>query len=73
MHQAQMAVTCPMTTKLRARWPFRLRVTRNGKANDIMADQIRAVSLERFGAFIEVLAADDVQYLKDIIAQMYTV
>jgi len=38
-----------------------------------MVDQIRAVSLERFGAFIEILAANDIQLLKDTIARMYTV
>ena len=72
MHQTQMAVVCPMTTQLR-NWPFRLRVTSNGKANDIMVDQIRAVSLERFDAYVETLSPNAVQRLQDIIARMYTV
>jgi len=38
-----------------------------------MVDQIRAVSLERFDAFIEVLRGDFSQKLKDIIAKMYVV
>jgi hypothetical protein len=46
---------------------------RNGSASDIMVDQIRAVSLERFDAFIEVLRGDISQRLKDIIARMYAV
>ena len=46
---------------------------RNGKANSIMVDQIRAVSLQRFDAFIEVLSANDIQRLQDIIARMYTI
>jgi mRNA-degrading endonuclease toxin of MazEF toxin-antitoxin module len=71
MHQAAMAVVCPMTTKLR-NWPFRLRVTVNGKANEIMVDQIRAVSLERFDTFVETLSPNAVQHLQDIIARMYT-
>ena len=71
MHQAQMAVVCPLTTTI-WRWPFRIRVTCNGKPNEIMVDQIRAVSLERFDAFIEVLRANDIQRLKDLIARMYT-
>jgi mRNA interferase MazF len=72
MHQSQLAVVCPMTTQLRP-WPFRLRVTCNGKANDIMVDQIRTVSLLRFDAFIEVLRPNAVQRLQDMIARMYTV
>jgi hypothetical protein len=36
-----------------------------------MVDQIRSVSLQRFDAFIEVLGANDVQRLQDIIARMY--
>jgi mRNA interferase MazF len=69
MHQTQMAVICPMTSQLRP-WPFRLRVTCNGKLSDVMVDQIRAVSLRRFDAFIEVLAPNDVQLLQDLIARM---
>jgi len=72
MHQTQMAVVCPMTTQLRP-WPFRLRVTCNGKAGDIMVDQIRAVSLHRFDALVEVLAPNHVRQLQDLIARMYTV
>jgi mRNA interferase MazF len=71
MHQSQMAVVCPMTTQLRP-WPFRLRTTCNGNANDIMVDQIRAVSLSRFNAFIEILGMNDIQRLQDLIALMYT-
>ena len=73
MERIEMAVVCSMTTKLRPHWPFRLRVTCNGQANDIMVDQIRAVSLERFDAFIQVLRPNDIQHLKDMIARMYTV
>jgi mRNA-degrading endonuclease toxin of MazEF toxin-antitoxin module len=72
MHQAQMAVVCPMTTQLRP-WPFRLRVTCGGKVSDIMVDQIRAVSLRRFDAFVEVLGPNTVQLLQDLIARMYSV
>ena len=72
MHQTQMAVVCPMTTQLRP-WPFRLRVTCNGKVSDTMVDQIRAVSLHRFEAFVEVLGPNHVQHLQDLIARMYTV
>ena len=44
-------------------------MTGKGKVNSIMVDQIRAVSLQRFDAFIEVLSANDIQRLQDIIAQ----
>jgi mRNA-degrading endonuclease toxin of MazEF toxin-antitoxin module len=72
MHQTQMAVVCPMTSTLR-HWPFRLRVTVNGKAHEIMVDQIRAVSLERFDAYVDTLSPNAAQHLQDIIARMYTV
>jgi mRNA-degrading endonuclease toxin of MazEF toxin-antitoxin module len=72
MLQTGMAVICPMTTKIR-RWPFRLKVTCNGKPNEIMVDQIRAVSLVRVDAFIEVLGANDQQRVRDIIARMFTI
>ena len=71
MHQTDMAVVCPLTSRIRP-WPFRIQVTCNGNANTIMVDQIRAVSLQRFDAFIEVLGANDIQRLQDIIARMYT-
>ena len=73
MHKAGMAVVCPMTSTIKPKWPFRLNVVVNGKSSDIMVDQIRAVSLERFDAFIEVLRGDFSQKLKDIIAKMYVV
>ena len=72
MHQTNMAVVCPLTSTLRP-WPFRLKVTCNGKANSIMVDQIRAVSLQRLDAFIKELSANDIQRLQDIIARMYTI
>jgi hypothetical protein len=37
-----------------------------------MADQIRAASVTRSHAFIQILGANDIQRLKDIIARMYT-
>jgi mRNA interferase MazF len=72
MHRSKMTVVCPMTTRLRP-WPFRLRVTCNGTLGEIMVDQIRAASFQRFDALIEVLAPKNVQLLRDLIARMYTV
>jgi mRNA interferase MazF len=73
MHRTGMAVVCPMTSSIKPKWPYRLNVVVNGKSSDIMVDQIRAISLERFDAFIEVLREDFSQKLKDIIARMYAV
>ena len=73
MHQTGMAVVCPMTSTIKPRWPYRLNVVVDGKSSDIMVDQIRAISLERFDALIEVLRGDFSQKLKDIIARMYAV
>ena len=66
MHQTDMAVVRPLTSRIRP-WPFRLQVTCNGNANSIMVDQIRAVSLQRFDVFIEVLGANDIQRLKTLL------
>jgi len=71
MHQTEMAVVCPITSKLKRKWPYRIPIVLNGNANDIMVDQIRAVSLERFDAFIEVLPGNTSQLLKNVIAKMY--
>jgi mRNA interferase MazF len=72
MHKAPMAVICPITSTSRP-WPFRLHIMCNGGSCDIMVDQIRAVSLQLFDAFIEVLGPNDIQRLQDTIARMYTV
>jgi mRNA interferase MazF len=72
MHQTQMAAICPLTTTLR-NWPFRLRIPCNGKPSEIMVDQIRAVSLKRFDAYIEVLDANKIKRLKEVIALMFTI
>lgn len=47
MHRSGMAVVCPCTTSLHKRWPYRIQVNFEGRANEIMPDRIRAVSLER--------------------------
>lgn len=71
MHRTGMAVVCPLTTTLHPQWAHRLQITCASKAAEIMADQIRAVSLERFVKRIDTLTANDAEALRDLIALLY--
>jgi mRNA interferase MazF len=71
MHRTGMAVVCPLTTSLHPRWAHRLQVCCASKAAEIMADQIRAVSLDRFVKRIDILPAKDAETLRDLIALLY--
>jgi mRNA interferase MazF len=71
MHQTGMAVICPLTSTVRKQWAHRYQILLKGRECDIMADQIRAVSLRRFGRFIASLEPSDVQKLKSILLRLY--
>jgi mRNA interferase MazF len=71
MHRTGMAVVCPLTTTLHPQWAHRLQITCASKPAEIMADQIRAVSLGRFVKRIDLLTATDVQALRDLLALLY--
>ncbi|MGA7130665.1 MAG: type II toxin-antitoxin system PemK/MazF family toxin [Chthoniobacterales bacterium] len=71
MHQTAMAVVCPLTSKLHPHWAHRLQVVCADKPAEVMADQIRAVSLARFGAFIQKLSAPRVVQLQAILTKLY--
>lgn len=72
MHRTGMAVVCPLTSSLHPRWAHRLQITCAAKPAEIMADQIRAVSLDRFVKRIDTLTAEDAESLRDLIALLYT-
>lgn len=71
MHRTGMAVVCPLTTSLHPQWAHRLQITCVSKAAEIMADQIRAVSLERFVKRIDILSENDAEALRDLLALLY--
>lgn len=71
MHRTGMAVVCPLTTSLHPQWAHRIQITCASKPAEIMADQIRAVSLERFVKKIDALTADEAQALRELIALLY--
>jgi mRNA interferase MazF len=71
MHRTGMAVVCPLTTSLHPQWAHRLQITCDSKPAEIMADQIRAVSLGRFVKRIDTLDAVDAEGLRDLIARLY--
>lgn len=72
MHRTGMAVVCPLTSSLHPRWAHRLQITCASKPAEIMADQIRAVSRDRFVKRIDTLTAEDAESLRDLIALLYT-
>lgn len=71
MHRTGMAVVCPLTSTLHPQWAHRLQITCASQAAEIMADQIRAVSLDRFFKRIDVLTPEDAQSLRELIALLY--
>jgi mRNA interferase MazF len=71
MHRTGMAVVCPLTTSLHPQWMHRHQITCATKPAEIMVDQIRAVSLDRFVKKIDMLTAMDAEALRDLIALLY--
>jgi mRNA interferase MazF len=71
MHEAGMAVVCPITSRVRKHWAHRIQISINSRDCDIMPDQIRAVSLRRFGKFIAALNSADVDKLKSVLLRLY--
>jgi mRNA interferase MazF len=66
-----MAVVCPITTKLHPQWKSRWQFDCAGQLAEIMTDQIRSVSANRFGKKITALNNQDAEALRMILAQMY--
>ena len=71
MHQTAMAVVCPLTSKLHPKWAHRVQVVCGGKRAEVMPEQIRAVSIARFGAFIQKLPASRIVELQAILTKLY--
>ncbi len=71
MHRTGMAVVCPLTTSLHPQWAQRLQISCASKPAEIMADQIRVVSLGRFVKRIDTLTAKGAEALRDLIALLY--
>lgn len=71
MHVTGMAVVCPLTSQLHPHWAHRMQIRCAGKPAEIMPDQIRAVSLERFGRKLDRLSAPNARALRSLLAQLY--
>lgn len=71
MHGTGMAVVCPLTTSLHPQWVHRLQIQCASQAAEIMVDQIRVVSIERFVKRIDILSAKDAETLRDTLALLY--
>ena len=65
-------VICPSTTQLHPGWRSRIPVKIAGKAAEIAADQIRAISKRRLGRKIGALSTRDAATLRRLLGEMYT-
>lgn len=66
-----VVVVCPLTTSLHPSWPQRLQIQCAGRDAEIMPDQIRAVSIHRFGKHIHTLSEQDAESLRDLLSRLY--
>ena len=71
MHRTGMCVVCAMTTKLHPTWAHRIQINSKAGVSEIMADQIRAVSITRFGKQIDKLSAADAEKLRELLTRLY--
>ena len=71
MHEAGMAVVCPITSRVRKHWAHRIQISIKSRECDIMPDQIRAVSLRRFGKFIAALNSAEIDKLRSVLLRLY--
>lgn len=71
MHATGMAVVCPLTTRLHPQWSTRLQISCAGHAAEVMVDQVRAVSIARFGKRIDALNDADAAGLRTVLTQIY--
>jgi mRNA interferase MazF len=67
----ETVVVCPLTSRLHPDWRTRLPVKVAGKASEIAADQIRAISKSRLGKKLGSLAARDAAALRRLLGEMY--
>jgi len=71
MHVTGMAVVCPLTSRLHPQWAHRMQIRCAGKPAEIMADQIRAISHERFGKKLDTLSPSSAKALRVILGRLY--
>jgi mRNA interferase MazF len=64
-------VVCPLTTQLHPEWRSRLIVKIRGRAAEVAADQIRAVSKSRLTKKLGSLSPADAAALRRLLGEMY--
>ena len=64
-------VIAPLTSQVRAYYPFRLTVSVKGKEGQIAIDQVRVIDKKRLKGRLDMLTADDAQRLRRLLAEMY--
>ena len=64
-------VVCPLTTKLHPRWRSRIQIVCARRKAEIAVDQIRTLSKERLGKWLDGLAAAEAAQLRRLITEMY--
>ena len=73
INKGGVVVVCPLTTSLHPTWPQRLQIKCANRDAEIMPDQVRAVSSQRIGKFIDTLSEEDKISLQNLLARLYTV
>ena len=64
-------VIAPLTSQIRAYYPFRLTVSVKGKEGQIAIDQVRVIDKKRLKGRLDRLTADDAQRLRKLLSEMY--
>jgi mRNA interferase MazF len=64
---------CPVTSRLHARWPSRVRATIAGRAAEIAVDQIRTIDKGRLGDRIDSIGDAAAAEVRHVITLMYGV
>ena len=64
-------VIAPLTSQVRAYYPFRVTVSVKGKAGQIAIDQVRVIDKKRLKGRLDTLTADDAQRLRKLLGEMF--
>lgn len=66
-------VIAPLTSQVRENYPFRLKVSVEGKKGQIAIDQIRVIDKSRMKNLYAVLTNDDAERLRELLNEMFCV
>ena len=64
-------VVCPLTTSLHPKWRSRVQISLKDKQSEIAIDQIRTISIRRFGDQLGKLSPAEALKVRILITEMY--